>query len=82
MTTPHTADSKHKQLFLVDPNGGTLTLGANGGRDSAGGSGGKGGRGGSGGTEFPPGLGGWMVGTNSVAEQVLTAQPERSRKCI
>lgn len=52
------ASSTHEQLFLVSPNGGTLTVDANGGAGGAGGSGGRGGRGGSGGTGFPPGLSG------------------------
>jgi hypothetical protein len=52
------ASSRHEQLFLVSPDGGTLTVDANGGAGGAGGSGGRGGRGGSGGTGFPPGLSG------------------------
>jgi hypothetical protein len=53
-----TASSKHAQLFLIDPNGGSLTVDASGGAGGAGGSGGRGGRGGSGGSGFPPGLSG------------------------
>jgi hypothetical protein len=52
------ASSKHAQLFLIDPNGGSLTIDASGGAGGAGGSGGRGGRGGSGGSGFPPGLSG------------------------
>jgi hypothetical protein len=52
------ASSTHERLFLVNPNGGTLTVNANGGAGGAGGSGGRGGRGGSGGAGFPPGLSG------------------------
>jgi len=52
------ASSTHDRLFLVSPNGGTLTVDANGGAGGAGGSGGRGGRGGSGGVGFPPGLSG------------------------
>ena len=52
------AGSTHEQLFLVDPNGGTLTVDASGGQGGRGGSGGKGGRGGAGGAGFPPGQSG------------------------
>jgi hypothetical protein len=49
---------KHEQFFLVDPNGGTLSVDADGGPGGAGGSGGRGGRGGSGGSGFPTGFSG------------------------
>ena len=49
------SSGKHEQLFLVDPNGGSLAVDANGGPGGRGGSGGKGGRGGAGGTGYPPG---------------------------
>ena len=52
------AGSKHEQLFLVDPNGGTLAVDANGGPGGRGGSGGRGGRGGAGGIGSPPGQAG------------------------
>src|ERR1700722_12643465 len=52
------ASSKHAQLFLIDPNGGSLTVNASGGAGGAGESGGRGGRGGSGGSGFPPGFSG------------------------
>jgi hypothetical protein len=52
------ASNKREQFFLVDPNGGSLTVDANGGPGGAGGSGGRGGRGGSGGSGFPAGLAG------------------------
>jgi hypothetical protein len=48
----------HQKLFLVDPNGGSLTVKADGGRGGAGGSGGRGGRGGSGGIGTPSGSSG------------------------
>jgi hypothetical protein len=48
----------HTQLFLIDPNGGSLTINASGGAGGAGGSGGRGGRGGSGGNGFPSGFSG------------------------
>jgi len=43
------ASKTQTQLFLVDPNGGSLTINASGGAGGAGGSGGRGGRGGFGG---------------------------------
>ena len=52
------AGSTHTQYFLIDPNGGSLSIDANGGSGGRGGHGGKGGRGGSGGTGFPPGVSG------------------------
>jgi hypothetical protein len=52
------ASKTHAQLFLIDPNGGSLTVNASGGAGGAGGSGGRGGRGGSGGNGFPPGFSG------------------------
>ena len=52
------ASSKHAQLFLIDPNGGSLTVDASGGAGGAGESGGRGGRGGSDGSGFPPGFSG------------------------
>jgi hypothetical protein len=52
------AGSKRQQLFLIDPQGGSLTVDANGGAGGAGGSGGRGGQGGRGGSGFPPGLSG------------------------
>jgi hypothetical protein len=52
------SSNKHEQLFLVDPNGGTLAVDANGGPGGAGGSGGRGGRGGSGGSGSPAGFSG------------------------
>lgn len=47
-----------EQFFLIDPNGGTLSIDSNGGPGGRGGSGGHGGRGGSGGMGFPPGMSG------------------------
>jgi hypothetical protein len=52
------ASKTHTQLFLIDPNGGSLTVNASGGAGGAGGSGGRGGQGGSGGNGFPPGFSG------------------------
>jgi hypothetical protein len=52
------ASKTHSQLFLIDPNGGSLTVNADGGAGGAGGSGGRGGQGGSGGSGFPPGFSG------------------------
>jgi hypothetical protein len=52
------ASKTHTQLFLIDPNGGSLTVNANGGAGGVGGSGGRGGQGGSGGNGFPPGFSG------------------------
>jgi hypothetical protein len=46
------------EWFLVDPQGGSLTVKAEGGLGGAGGSGGRGGRGGSGGSGWPTGLSG------------------------
>lgn len=45
-------------FFLIDPNGGSLSLDANGGAGGPGGPGGKGGRGGSGGLGAPNGFAG------------------------
>jgi hypothetical protein len=44
-----------EQLFLVDPNGGSLTITSAGGSGGSGGRGGRGGRGGSGGAGIPSG---------------------------
>jgi hypothetical protein len=46
---------KSEQLFLVDPNGGSLTVTSAGGSGGSGGRGGRGGRGGSGGAGIPSG---------------------------
>src|SRR5262249_9720310 len=48
-----TASATREQLFLIDPNGGSLSVDTNGGPGGRGGRGGKGGRGGSGGGGFP-----------------------------
>jgi len=48
----------HTRYYLVDPQGGTLTVKADGGRGGSGGSGGKGGSGGSGGAGSPAGSSG------------------------
>jgi hypothetical protein len=49
----------HKERFyLIDPQGGTLTVEADGGSGGSGGRGGRGGRGGSGGNGIPPGSSG------------------------
>jgi len=45
----------HKRFYLVDPQGGSLTVTADGGPGGSGGSGGRGGRGGSGGIGTPDG---------------------------
>jgi hypothetical protein len=45
----------HRRLYLVDPQGGSLTVKADGGPGGSGGHGGRGGRGGSGGTGTPNG---------------------------
>jgi hypothetical protein len=47
-----------EQLFLVDPNGGSLTVSSIGGSGGSGGKGGRGGRGGRGGIGMPSGLSG------------------------
>jgi hypothetical protein len=52
------AGNTHTQYFLIDPNGGSLSIDATGGSGGRGGQGGKGGQGGSGGTGFPPGVSG------------------------
>jgi hypothetical protein len=48
----------HKRLYLVDPQGGSLTVRADGGEGGSGGKGGRGGRGGSGGIGSPNGSSG------------------------
>ena len=48
----------HKRYYLVDPNGGTLSVSADGGAGGSGGRGGRGGRGGSGGIGTPNGSNG------------------------
>ncbi|HEX4426209.1 MAG TPA: hypothetical protein VH079_12495 [Terriglobales bacterium] len=45
----------HQKLYLVDPQGGSLTVRADGGQGGSGGKGGRGGRGGSGGSGTPSG---------------------------
>jgi hypothetical protein len=52
------AGSKRQQLFLIDPQGGSLAVDANGGPGGVGGSGGRGGHGGRGGSGSPPGFSG------------------------
>ncbi len=52
------AGSKKERFYLVDPQGGTLTIASYGGAGGAGGRGGKGGSGGSGGIGIPPGSSG------------------------
>jgi hypothetical protein len=49
------APGRKDHFYLVDPQGGTLTINANGGPGGSGGKGGKGGRGGPGGSGIPPG---------------------------
>jgi len=51
-------NSNREDYFLVDPDGGSLSIDANGGEGGRGGKGGKGGRGGSGGFGSPNGLSG------------------------
>jgi hypothetical protein len=46
---------RSKKLFLLDPNGGSLTVTSEGGAGGAGGKGGRGGRGGAGGAGIPSG---------------------------
>ena len=48
----------HHRYYLVDPQGGSLTVSADGGEGGAGGKGGSGGRGGSGGIGSPNGMSG------------------------
>lgn len=48
----------HRRLYLVDPQGGSLTVKADGGPGGSGGKGGRGGQGGSGGMGTPPGSNG------------------------
>lgn len=52
------AQGMKERFFLIDPQGGTLTVTAVGGAGGRGGRGGKGGRGGSGGSGIPPGVSG------------------------
>lgn len=52
-------EADHQQkFFLIDPNGGSLSIRADGGKGGAGGSGGRGGKGGMGGTGTPSGMNG------------------------
>ena len=48
----------HKRYYLVDPQGGSLTVKANGGSGGSGGRGGRGGSGGAGGSGTPSGMSG------------------------
>lgn len=48
----------HQKFYLVDPQGGSLTVKADGGEGGSGGRGGRGGRGGSGGVGSPDGMAG------------------------
>jgi len=50
--------SGHQKFYLVDPQGGSLTVRADGGQGGSGGRGGRGGRGGSGGMGMPSGQSG------------------------
>ena len=54
----YVASGNTQKYFLVDPNGGTLTVSSNGGRGGAGGRGGRGGHGGAGGSGTPNGSNG------------------------
>jgi hypothetical protein len=47
--------SGHRRLYLVDPQGGSLTVKADGGQGGSGGRGGRGGQGGAGGSGQPSG---------------------------
>ena len=53
-----TAAGHKERFYLVDPQGGSLTVNSNGGSGGSGGQGGRGGNGGSGGSGTPPGMGG------------------------
>ncbi|MFZ1087132.1 MAG: hypothetical protein WAN35_19385 [Terracidiphilus sp.] len=55
----------HKRYYLVDPQGGTLTVKADGGKGGSGGKGGNGGQGGSGGSGSPSGNNG-SSGTSGI----------------
>jgi hypothetical protein len=59
------AAGRKDRFFLVDPQGGTLTVSAEGGAGGKGGKGGKGGRGGPGGSGIPPGSDG-LAGTDGI----------------
>lgn len=50
-----TADGHKPRFYLINPNGGSLTVSSNGGNGGAAGKGGRGGSGGSGGAGIPPG---------------------------
>ena len=52
------AAGQKERYYLIDPQGGSLTVTANGGSGGQGGTGGHGGRGGSGGIGIPPGFSG------------------------
>ncbi len=54
----HVAAAGHNRYYLVDPQGGSLTVHADGGAGGSGGKGGRGGSGGSGGSGSPPGMSG------------------------
>lgn len=50
------AGRQSPEYFLIDAQGGSLSISADGGRGGSGGKGGRGGRGGDGGSGFPPGM--------------------------
>src|SRR5208283_1476364 len=52
------AAAGHQKFYLIDPQGGSLTVSADGGPGGSGGRGGRGGQGGSGGMGTPPGSSG------------------------
>jgi hypothetical protein len=64
----YVASGKTQKYFLVDPNGGSLTVTSSGGSGGQGGRGGRGGRGGQGGTGTPDGSNG-MSGSDGLAGQ-------------
>ncbi len=53
-----TTDGKKFRYYLIDPNGGTLTISSSGGSGGLGGRGGRGGNGGAGGSGTPAGSSG------------------------
>jgi hypothetical protein len=68
-----------EQLFLVDPNGGSLVVKADGGAGGAGGAGGQGGRGGSGGAGNPSGCdgnSGWAGEGGAAGTIAVTVDPQ------
>jgi hypothetical protein len=72
-----TTDGKKVRYYLIDPNGGSLTITSSGGPGGRGGRGGRGGNGGSGGSGSPPGSSGSSGNNGSDGSSGRNGSPGR-----